>query len=191
MDVDIDMNSSLEQGTPMPHQVMARDLLRRMNEVPGAAAPCLLDTTSIAHRYHVPASMAQFVRRAARTQLRHEYWAAEHASQSPGIRQEPGVRATRPAAQPALPDFRTAPAEDALPHRDERARVSGYHAVADDLRERIDRGEITGMLPSRLRLATEYAASRATIKRAVEELAAEGILAPHGSEGTEVLTPRR
>ncbi|MFC7308143.1 GntR family transcriptional regulator [Streptomyces monticola] len=143
-----------------------------MNEAPGGATAGLLDTTAIAHYHHVPAATAQFVRRAAHTRLHHEYRTVCQPK-------SPGSAAERETSVP--------PAGcrgDAAPRA---STGSGYRAVACDLRERIARGEITGMLPSRTRLAVHYATSRSTIKRAVEELAAQGLLAPHGSAGTQVL----
>jgi GntR family transcriptional regulator len=53
-----------------------------------------------------------------------------------------------------------------------------YLAIADDLRERVARGEFgTGrLLPSESELSAAYGASRITVRRALEELRGEGLV---------------
>ena len=51
-----------------------------------------------------------------------------------------------------------------------------YERVLTDLRRKIDSGELTGQLPSRLALAAEYDVSHMTIQRAVDTLKDEGLL---------------
>ncbi len=49
-----------------------------------------------------------------------------------------------------------------------------YRRVADDLRNKINSGEIAGQLPSRARLAEEYGVADMTIGRALRVLKDEG-----------------
>jgi DNA-binding GntR family transcriptional regulator len=49
--------------------------------------------------------------------------------------------------------------------------------VADDLRETIQSGELTGQLPSRAKLAEQYGVADMTIGRAIEVLRDEGLIA--------------
>jgi GntR family transcriptional regulator len=58
-------------------------------------------------------------------------------------------------------------------------RTIRYREIADDLRTRIDAGEFGGgkVLPSEADLSQAYAASRVTIRRALEVLRDEGIVA--------------
>ena len=44
------------------------------------------------------------------------------------------------------------------------------------LRGKIERGDLTGQLPSRIRLADEYGVSHMTIQRAIDTLKDEGLL---------------
>lgn len=83
------------------------------------------------------------------------------------------------------------PADAPAPARGEgtahaAAHTAVYRTVAHDLRNRIEHGEIEATLPSRQRLTTEYGVSHHTIRRAVELLAAQAILDPHGAAGTPV-----
>jgi GntR family transcriptional regulator len=53
-----------------------------------------------------------------------------------------------------------------------------YHEIAAELRSRITAGEFSGgrLLPSEAQLADSYAASRVTVRRALEELHNEGLI---------------
>lgn len=51
-----------------------------------------------------------------------------------------------------------------------------YERVLIDLRRRIQSGELTGQLPSRLALAEEYGVSHMTVQRAIDTLKDEGLL---------------
>jgi GntR family transcriptional regulator len=51
-----------------------------------------------------------------------------------------------------------------------------YREIAEDLRRRIEQGELAGTLPSEAQLVTAYAASRVTVRRALEELREVGLL---------------
>lgn len=51
-----------------------------------------------------------------------------------------------------------------------------YERVVVGLRRKIDRGELTGQLPSRLKLAAEYGVSHMTVQRAIDTLKDEGVL---------------
>ena len=51
-----------------------------------------------------------------------------------------------------------------------------YERVLTDLRRRIERGELTGQLPSRMKLAEEYGVSHMTVQRATDTLKDEGLL---------------
>ncbi|MER6334043.1 GntR family transcriptional regulator [Streptomyces sp. NPDC001034] len=71
-------------------------------------------------------------------------------------------------------------------------REAPYLAVADALRARIRAGEwaIGGRLPSRARLAVEYAVGRNVVQRAVDRLIGEGLLEGRAGSGTYVRAPR-
>ena len=51
-----------------------------------------------------------------------------------------------------------------------------YERVLNDLRRRIDNGEITGQLPTRLILAGEYGVSHMTVQRAIDQLKEDGLV---------------
>lgn len=51
-----------------------------------------------------------------------------------------------------------------------------YRRVADDLRERIKTGELTGQLPSRAKLAEEYQVADMTLGAAIQVLKDEGLV---------------
>ena len=51
-----------------------------------------------------------------------------------------------------------------------------YRHVADDLRHKIETGELTYQLPSRLKLAETYGVSHMTINRALKILKEEGLV---------------
>lgn len=61
-----------------------------------------------------------------------------------------------------------------------------WQQVADDLRAEIERGELTDRLPGELELAEQYGVSRDTIRRAIQELASEGLLVVLHGRGTFV-----
>ncbi|WP_424216865.1 GntR family transcriptional regulator (plasmid) [Streptomyces sp. BI20] len=146
----------------MPHDIpryeeIATDLLLHMAERSGPARGTVPPPETVARHYHVSATTAQFVCRAARTRLR--------IGNAPA---RPSEAAPCPAA--------------GLPTHDSLATL-----VTDDLRRRMVVGELRGFLPSQLTLATAYAVSRPTVRKAVARLTAEGRLAPHRPEGTRIL----
>lgn len=51
-----------------------------------------------------------------------------------------------------------------------------YRHVADDLRAKIQSGELTGKLPTRAQLAEQYGVADMTIDRAVRVLREEGLI---------------
>ncbi|MGH2685698.1 MAG: GntR family transcriptional regulator, partial [Actinomycetota bacterium] len=55
-------------------------------------------------------------------------------------------------------------------------RTVRYRAIADELRRRVETGEFGAgsLLPSESELSAAYAASRVTVRRALEELRHEG-----------------
>lgn len=55
-------------------------------------------------------------------------------------------------------------------------RAVRYREIAEDLRRRIEDGEVTGTLPSEAQLGASYGASRVTVRRALEELKDVGLL---------------
>ena len=59
-----------------------------------------------------------------------------------------------------------------------QVREIRYRSIADDLRERVQAGELTAgrLLPSEAELAEHYAASRITIRKALDVLRDEGLL---------------
>ena len=59
-----------------------------------------------------------------------------------------------------------------------------YREVADDLRDKIKSGELAGQLPSRAKLAEEYA--EMTIDRAIKALKEEGLVYGIAGLGTFV-----
>lgn len=63
-----------------------------------------------------------------------------------------------------------------------------YQLVADDIRSRISSGEyaVGSAIPSTRQLMTRHEASSTVIRRAVEQLRAEGILAGHPGKGVYV-----
>ncbi|MER5888851.1 GntR family transcriptional regulator [Streptomyces sp. NPDC001941] len=152
---------------PARYQDLADDLVQRVTRRPSTLSPLLrgLDACAIAQHYHVPLPTAQFVRRAALTRLRRR---AVRARRSPADDANGGGRGA------------TSPVLCATPSR------APHETVADDLRARIGRGEFQGALPSRLRLSTQYRVSQFIVSRAVNLLAAEGLLLPQGAAGTFV-----
>lgn len=61
-----------------------------------------------------------------------------------------------------------------------------YRRVLDDLRSRIESGELTGQLPTRSRLAEDYAVSAMTVDRVIRELKAAGLIVTVPGLGTFV-----
>jgi GntR family transcriptional regulator len=51
-----------------------------------------------------------------------------------------------------------------------------YRRVADDLRRRIESGELTEQLPTRAELAEEYGVSDMTVGRGLDVLREEGLI---------------
>jgi GntR family transcriptional regulator len=51
-----------------------------------------------------------------------------------------------------------------------------YRRVADDLRDKIMSGELTGQLPPRAKLAQEYGVADMTVGRALDVLKDEGLI---------------
>ncbi len=72
------------------------------------------------------------------------------------------------------------------------AREAPYLEVADDLRDRIKRGEWAqgDRMPSRAQLAKEYGVGRNVTQRAVDRLIVEGLLEGRAGSGTFVTRPR-
>ncbi len=72
------------------------------------------------------------------------------------------------------------------------AREAPYLEIADDLRERVNRGEWArgARLPSRAQFAKEYGVGRNVTQRAVDLLIAEGLLEGRAGSGTYLRPPR-
>lgn len=51
-----------------------------------------------------------------------------------------------------------------------------YERVLTGLRRRIENGELTGQLPTRLKIAEEYGVTHMTVQRAIDMLKAEGLV---------------
>ena len=51
-----------------------------------------------------------------------------------------------------------------------------YERVLTDLRRKIESGELTGQLKTRVKLAAEYKVSPMTVQRAIDTLKEEGLL---------------
>ena len=51
-----------------------------------------------------------------------------------------------------------------------------YERVLNDLRRKIESGELTGQLPTRLAIAAEYDVSHMTVQRAIDQLKEEGLV---------------
>jgi GntR family transcriptional regulator len=64
-----------------------------------------------------------------------------------------------------------------------------YHQIADDLRDRIESGELPpgAQLPTELELREKYAASRNTIRDAIKRLTSLGLVATRPGQGTFVV----
>lgn len=65
-----------------------------------------------------------------------------------------------------------------------------YRAVADDLRRRIEEGEFTRQLPSRIEIAAHYKVSASLAERAVNTLQDEGVIECVHGVGTFVAGTR-
>lgn len=65
-----------------------------------------------------------------------------------------------------------------------------WQQLADLLRGRIERGELTGRLEAETALAQHYGVSRDTVRRALADLARDGLIQSTRGRGTFVL-PRR
>lgn len=66
-----------------------------------------------------------------------------------------------------------------------------YERVLTGLRGKIERGELSGQLPSRIKLAEEYGVSHMTVQRAVDKLKDEGLLYSVPGLGVFVSSPAR
>ncbi len=64
--------------------------------------------------------------------------------------------------------------------------VLAYLQVADDLADRIGRGELSGRLPAERDLASEYGVAYGTIRRAMEVLRQRGLVESVHGRGTFV-----
>ena len=94
----------------------------------------------------------------------------------------PGAKAAERAGAAAIRSERAAV--------DARAPTPLYHQVYVILRERIRNGSHRPgtRIPSEQKLAAAFGVSRITVKRAVDQLAAEGLVARHRGRGTTVLS---
>lgn len=64
-----------------------------------------------------------------------------------------------------------------------------WQQLADLLRSRIERGELTGRLEAETALAQHYGISRDTVRRALATLAGDGLIRSTRGRGTFVLPP--
>jgi len=64
--------------------------------------------------------------------------------------------------------------------------VLAYMQVANELTDRIGRGELTGRLPAERDLASEYGVAYGTIRRAMEILRERGLIESVHGRGTFV-----
>lgn len=79
-----------------------------------------------------------------------------------------------------------------IPHLDEDDKSPLYHKIKNHILGRIESGEfgIGDMLPPESELSTYYGVSRITVKRALLELANEGIIVRRQGKGTFVASPK-
>lgn len=70
-----------------------------------------------------------------------------------------------------------------------RLPVPKYHQVYLVLRQQLDEGRYAGGLPGELALTREFGVARVTVRRALEQLAAEGLITRSPGRGTVVVTP--
>lgn len=64
-----------------------------------------------------------------------------------------------------------------------------YHQIYLVLREQIDEGQFADGLPGELALMQQFAVARVTVRRALERLAAEGLIAREPGRGTRPIAP--
>lgn len=69
-------------------------------------------------------------------------------------------------------------------------RVPKYYRIKERLRERIEAAEPGSPLPTERALTEQFATSRATVRQALQELAAEGRVVRVQGKGTFVLPPK-
>src|SRR6185312_15032709 len=83
----------------------------------------------------------------------------------------------------------TAPATQATITLDHASKTPLYVQLCDALRSAIERGvyPIGSTLPGLKSLATEFAVSESTVRRAVQKLASEGRLAGNAASGFKVI----
>jgi GntR family transcriptional regulator len=81
----------------------------------------------------------------------------------------------------------------ALPDKRDRINMRAprllWQQVADNLRAEVASGELTDRLPGEHELADQYGVSRDTVRRAIQELATEGLLVVLHGRGTFVAEP--
>ena len=65
-----------------------------------------------------------------------------------------------------------------------------YHQVYLVLREQLGEGRFADGLPGELALMQAFSVSRVTVRRALEQLAAEGLIAREAGRGTRPIPPR-
>ena len=65
-----------------------------------------------------------------------------------------------------------------------------YMQLADDLRQRIRKGDLTGRIPAQPDLAADYDVSEATVRSAIDVLKEEGTLGTSRGRGTFVTDGR-
>ena len=70
-----------------------------------------------------------------------------------------------------------------------RLPVPKYHQVYLVLRQQLDEGRYAGGLPGELALTREFGVARVTVRRALEQLAAEGLITRSPGRGTVVVPP--
>lgn len=64
-----------------------------------------------------------------------------------------------------------------------------YRRIADDLRDKIESGELTGQIPTRAQLAEQYGVAYMTVDRAIRVLKDEGLV--YGVAGLGVFVTDR
>ena len=70
-----------------------------------------------------------------------------------------------------------------------RLPVPKYHQVYLVLRQHLDEGRYAGGVPGELALTREFGVARVTVRRALEQLAAEGRITRSPGRGTAVVAP--
>jgi GntR family transcriptional regulator len=71
----------------------------------------------------------------------------------------------------------------------DRLPVPKYHQVYLVLRQHLDEGRYAAGLPGELALTREFGVARVTVRRALEQLAAEGLISRSPGRGTVMVTP--